>query len=192
MKALKILEILREINKPFYTISDLEKITGLDRKSLYVALNRWTKMKVLERIGKGLYIPYGNEVLIEKVASQIYYPSYLSFEYALAKYGILNLIPYTLTFATFRKTRRYTIAGRDIEYRQIKKELFWGYIYKKGVYIAEKEKAFLDQIYLFKKGMATIEIDELNLKSLSKKVLFKYAERFPPFVKEFLNQVIVL
>ncbi len=186
MKGIKVLKRLLEINKPFYTISDLEKITGIKRESLYVTLNRWVDMKILERIGKGLYVPFGREILIEKIASQLYFPNYLSFEYALARYGVLNLIPYTLTFATPRKTRRYTVAGRDIEFRQIKRELFWGFIKEAGIYIAKREKAFLDQVYLFKKGMASIDMDELNLDLLSKRLLFEYVERYPPFVKRFL------
>lgn len=186
MKGIKVLKRLLEINKPFYTISDLEKITGIKRESLYVTLNRWVDMKILERIGKGLYVPFGREILIEKIASQLYFPNYLSFEYALARYGVLNLIPYTLTFATPRKTRRYTVAGRDIEFRQIKRELFWGFIKEAGIYIAKREKAFLDQVYLFKKGMASIDMDELNIDLLSKRLLFEYVERYPPFVKRFL------
>jgi len=186
VKGIKVLKRLLEINKPFYTISDLEKITGIKRESLYVTLNRWVDMKILERIGKGLYVPFGREILIEKIASQLYFPNYLSFEYALARYGVLNLIPYTLTFATPRKTRRYTVAGRDIEFRQIKRELFWGFIKEAGIYIAKREKAFLDQVYLFKKGMASIDMDELNIDLLSKRLLFEYVERYPPFVKRFL------
>jgi len=58
---------------------------------------------------------------VEKIAASLYMPNYLSFESSLSRYGILNLIPYTLTFATIRKTKRLTVEGRDVEFRQIKK-----------------------------------------------------------------------
>jgi len=122
----------------------------------------------LSGLGKAFLSPLGKDIDVEKVASHIYMPCYLSFEYALAKYGILNLVPYTLTLATPRKTRRYTIAGRDVEFRKVKQSLFWGFKDIEGIYFAEKEKAFLDQIYFYKKGITSFDIDEMNLKILSK------------------------
>ncbi|HIE14242.1 TPA: hypothetical protein EYP70_03110 [Candidatus Bathyarchaeota archaeon] len=190
MKGFDILRKLVEINKPYYTIPDLEKITGLSRKALYVTLNRWVGMKVLERIGKGLYVPFGKEISVELVASQIYFPSYLSFESALARYGILNLVPYTLTFATTRKTRRYTISGTDVEFRQIKREFFWGFTTESGIYLAEKEKAFLDQLYFVYKGMASIDKDEITLTSLSKKKILLYSKKYPKNVQKLLSRYI--
>ncbi|MBA7605487.1 hypothetical protein ES703_12620 [subsurface metagenome] len=189
MKAVEILRLLEEINKSFYTISDLEKVVGLPRNALYVTLKRWVDMKILERIGKGIYISFGKEINLEVIAPQLYIPNYLSFEYALAKYGLLNLQPYTLTYATTRKTRRYTIAGRDIEFRMIKRELFWGYRRVKEGYIAEKEKAFLDQLYFVKRGMATLDLDEVNLKVLSKKKINRFAKKYPSYVSSFLEEI---
>jgi len=59
MKAIGVLRKLNEINKPFYTVSDFEKITRLPRGALYVALKRWVDMKIIERVGKGIFIPPG-------------------------------------------------------------------------------------------------------------------------------------
>jgi len=50
MTGVRLLKILKTLNKPFYTIADLEKITGLGRNSLYVALKRWVDGGVLERV----------------------------------------------------------------------------------------------------------------------------------------------
>ena len=191
MKAVEFLRKLEAINKPFYTIPDLEKIAGFPRNALYVALKRWVDMKVLERIGKGIYIPFGREVNVEAVASQLYLPCYLSFEYALAKYGVLNLQPYTLTYASPRKTRRYTIAGRDVEFRQLKRELFWGYRKAKFGFIAEKEKAFLDQLYLVKRGLASLDLDEVNMKELSGAKLKRLVKKFPAYISAFLEELSV-
>jgi len=41
MRSIELLKLLQKINKPFYSIADLEKITNLPRNSLYVALKRW-------------------------------------------------------------------------------------------------------------------------------------------------------
>ena len=127
MKSIELLKKLQKINKPFYTIADLEKITNLSRNSLYVTLKRWADGGIIERVAQGIYLPMGISISIENLAAQLYIPNYLSFESALAKYGILNLIPYTLTFATTRKTRKYILQNREVEFRQIASKLFFGF-----------------------------------------------------------------
>jgi len=184
MKGFELLKILRDLNKSFYTIADLEKITKLSRNSLYVALKRWAEKGVLERVAQGIYIPMGGDVSLEKVAGQLYIPNYLSFESALARHGILNLIPYTITFATTRKTRKFTLRKQGVEFRQMAPELFFGYEIRNGINIAIPEKAFLDEVYFLCRGKTALDLDELDLKNLSLGLLTEYAERFPAYVRK--------
>jgi predicted transcriptional regulator of viral defense system len=190
MKGIELLKTLQKINKPFYTIADLEKITSLSRNSLYVALRRWKVGGIIERVAQGIYIPMGSNIPLENVAAQLYLPNYLSFESALARFGILNLIPYTLTFATTRKTRKYTFRKQEVEFRQISSELFFGYEMKNGMNIALPEKAFLDEIYFVVRGKATLDFDELDLKKLSRKALKDNSKRFPTYVQNFIKDTI--
>ena len=169
MKITELIKSLERLNKPFYSIADLEKITGLPRKSLYVTLRRLVDRGILERIGPGVYRLFTSKASAEKIAALLYMPNYLSFEFLLSRYGVLNLVPYTITFATTRKTKRITLLGRDIEYRQIKKGLFWGYEIKGGIYVAKPEKAFLDLVYIASKGIASLDLDELDTKKLASK-----------------------
>jgi predicted transcriptional regulator of viral defense system len=124
------------------------------------------------------------------VAAQLYIPNYLSFESALARYGILNLVPYTLTFATPRKTRNFTLRKQGVEFRQISPKLFFGYEIKNGINIATPEKAFLDQVYFLSKGKASFDLDEVNLKGLSSQIVKKYAERFPVYVQRRVGEIL--
>lgn len=178
------------MNKPFYSISDLEKITSLPRNSLYVALKRWVNGGVIEKVAQGIYIPMGSTISMENVAAQLYIPNYLSFESALSKYGILNLIPYTLTFATTRRTRKYTIQKKEIEFRQIAPELFFGFEMKNGICIASPEKALLDEVYFVSRGKASMDIDELDVKKLSSKKLKNYSKKFPSYVQSYIDKMI--
>ncbi len=187
MKGIELLKKLQKINKPFFTIADLEKITTLPRNSLYVALRRWEARGVIERVTQGIYIPMGGNVSLENIAAQLYIPNYLSFESALAGYGILNLIPYTFTFATTRKTKNYTLQNKEIEFRQISPKLFFGFVMKNGIYIASPEKALLDEVYFAVRGKATLDLDELNIKQLSRKILKDYSQRFPAYVKSYIK-----
>ncbi len=187
MKTIELIKVLEGLNRPFYTISDLEKVTGLLRDSLYVTIKRLVDRGVLERMGSGIYRLFTTTPSIEKVASSLYIPNYLSFESALSRYGVLTLVPYTLTFATTRKTRRFTIEGRDIEFRQLKRELFWGYEMEGGIYIARPEKAFLDLVYFASRGKASIDMDEIDMAKLSVSELKKLSKKFPEYARRYLE-----
>jgi predicted transcriptional regulator of viral defense system len=190
MKGIELIKKLQKINKPFYTIADLEKVTSLSRNSLYVALKRWLAGGIIERLAQGIYLPLGSTISIENVAAQLYIPNYLSFESALSQYGILNLIPYTVTFATTRKTRKYTIQKQEVEFRQIAPKLFFGFEMKNGIYIAFPEKAFLDEVYLMARGKARLDLDELDIKKLSTQTLKDLSKRFPVYVQNRLENLI--
>ena len=190
MTGVGLLKTLKTLNKPFYTIADLEKITGLGRNSLYVALKRWVDGGVLERVSQGVYIPMGENFPVEKIAAQLYLPNYLSFESALARHGILNMIPYTLTFATTRKTKKYRLRKHGVEFRKISPGLFFGYEMKDGIHIAGPEKAFWDQIYFVCRGKVSLDLDEMNLKNLSAKVIINFSRRFPEYVQRRVEAIV--
>jgi predicted transcriptional regulator of viral defense system len=178
----ELLERLASIQKAFFTLSDLEKITGLKKSSLHVAVNRWVDRGVLERAARNAYVIPGARVSIEMIAENLYFPCYLSFESALSRYGVLNLVPYTLSFATTRKTRSMTVLERRVEFRHLKEDLFFGFTMVEGLYVAEAEKALLDLTYFASFGRTTIPVGELDLSSLSRKRLKEYGRRFPPRV----------
>jgi predicted transcriptional regulator of viral defense system len=144
---------------------------------------------VLERVSQGIYIPMGENLPSEKIAAQLYLPNYLSFESALARQGVLNMIPYTLSFATPRKTRKFILRRQAVEFRQISSGLFFGFEMKNGIYIAVPEKAFLDQVYFVCKGKASLDLDEMNLKNLSAKLIKDYSTRFPEYVKRRIEAI---
>jgi predicted transcriptional regulator of viral defense system len=171
---------LARFNKPFWSVADLEKILEYGtRKSLLVALHRMAASGILERVRRGYYRISTRPADEAALANVLYRPSYLSFESALARHGILSQIPYTMTFATTRRSKRMTIGGREAEFRQIKKDLFFGYRLEGGLYVAEPEKALLDELYMMKRGKAAIPLEELDIDKLSKGRLREFASRFP-------------
>jgi len=190
MRDIEFLKKLRSFNKSYFTVADLEKILGMSRDSLYVTLNRLVRTGVLIRLRRGVYQPEFEVIGLEKIANELYYPSYLSFESALSIYGILSQIPYTLMFATVRRSKKITLSGREVEYRQLKKDYFFGYILKNGIYIAEPEKAVLDQLYMISKGNTTADVGEWSLVGLEKKKFLKYSRIFPKKVQNGAKKLV--
>jgi predicted transcriptional regulator of viral defense system len=181
--SFSLIERLESFGKPYFNLADLEKILGLERPSLYVTLSRLTRAGVLRRLRRGVYELSIRPGDVEKVANQIYYPSYVSFEAALARFGIIAQIPYTLTFATTRRSKKLNIRQTMVEYRQLKKELFFGYKLVSEVLVAEPEKALLDQLYLLSLGKAVLHLEELDLRRLSKKKFLEFTKTYPARVR---------
>jgi len=139
---------------------------------------------VLVRLRRGVYQVALQSPALARIANTLVYPSYLSFESALSRYGVLSQVPYMLTFATPRRSRRLTLGGAAVRYHQLKDTLFFGYVMTEGLYVAEPEKALLDQCYLAARGLASLAWDELDLSAINRDLLTGYAARFPPSVQE--------
>lgn len=189
MRDTELLKRLRATGKEFFTIPDLEKVTGLGKDSLYVALSRLTERGVLRRAARGIYVFPDNYPTVERIATQLYFPCYLSFESVLSRAGVLSLVPYVFSFATPRKTRRLRVLDQVVEYRKLREDLFFGFEKEEGYYLARPEKAFLDSLYLAALGKGTLPESELNLSMLDRDLLRVYSERFPPVVINRLKKL---
>lgn len=81
------------------------------------------------------------------------------------------------------------IAGATVEFNHLKKDLFWGFELKGGKYIAEREKALFDQLYMVSLGKRSINIEELDLREIDKVKLENYAKKFPAQINPLFDQV---
>lgn len=188
--ASELISKIKTIPKNYYSLNDLEKISKMTRSSLRVTLARLKKRGDLRRLSKGIYQLADQPMELEKIATQIYGHSYISFESALARFGIISQIPYALTIATLKKPKKMFLDSRPIEYRHLKNKLFWGYFLENGVYFAEPEKALLDEFYLVSKGFAKLEFEELDLNEINRRKLKDYARKYPQAVILLVKQLL--
>ncbi|MBI4671264.1 MAG: hypothetical protein HY741_06295 [Chloroflexi bacterium] len=76
-----------------------------------------------------------------------------------------------------------TLGDTAVEFRQLNETLFFGYTLEQGLYVAEPEKALLDELYLIVRGKAALDLDALDLANLSRAKFRAYAQRFPDYVQ---------
>jgi hypothetical protein len=102
-----------------------------------------------------------------------------------------NLSPVSLTFVTTGKPKEYSTPEFTTTLRSISEHLFWGFVEKQTRYskyrIAEPEKALLDWVYFTLQSGLTPRLDEIELKSLDKQKLVKYANKYPGTVRNALT-----
>jgi len=185
-----LVQQLLNLRKPYFTLGDLEKILGQQRPSLYVTLNRLVNYGVLTRLRRGVYQVALQTPALPRIANALVYPSYLSFESALARFGILSQVPFALTFATSKRSQQLTLGDTAVEFHQLKANLFFGYTLVDGLYIAEPEKALLDQCYLATRGLASLSWEELDLSRLDRGRLVEMSQPFPLTVQARIQAVL--
>jgi len=169
---------IKTIKKSYFSFADLRKISHLSDASLRVAVSRLLSDGDLEKLSKGYYSLANNLVNYQKMAIELYSPSYLSFEWALGQYNILSQKSYTLTLATSKRTKHTKVGNITIDYHHLRQNVFFGFIMKDGYYIAEAEKAFLDLAYLSLNGYAKFDTEEMNLRILKQQKLRNYLKIF--------------
>lgn len=188
-KDSELLLKLASFRKAYFTVADLEKILGLPRKSVYVTLHRLVKSGLLIRLRQNAYTIFTEVVDAEKIANELYFPCYFSFESALSRDGILSQIPFTLRFATTRPSKKMILGDVEVEFSHLKPELFFGYTLENGQNTALPEKALLDQLYLVSRGKASLNIGELDLRDLNKEKFEAFAKKFPDYMKPLTDEV---
>jgi predicted transcriptional regulator of viral defense system len=189
-RDIQLAQSLARFNKPYWSVPDLQKVLGYkSRQTLLVVLHRLVGQGVLTRVRRGIYRVSIHSAEGALLANLLYTPSYLSFESALSRYGILSQVPYTISLATTRRSKRTTLDGTAVEYRQLRKDLFFGHRLEKGLDIAEPEKALLDALYLMKRGKLSLAVGELDLSGLSRGRLNSYGFRFPRYVQSALAEI---
>jgi predicted transcriptional regulator of viral defense system len=135
----------------------------------------------LMRLKKGLYTLRSDVPSEEELANNLYQPSYISFEYALAYYNILPEMPYTVTSATTKPTRIIESASKTFAYYSVKPDVYAGYSLvkteTKSFLIADPEKALADYLYFVVLGKRTHN-DRFNLRGVNFNTLLRYARMY--------------
>lgn len=193
MKPILVREKLLDKEMKIFTPLDFKRIFPGSYDQIQYFLELQTRQGLFVRLKKGLYALKTDLPGDEEIANFLYKPSYLSFEYALARYGIIPESPYNFTSATTNPTRVFTIAHTAYSYYTIKQEAYTGYYLdtadNKNVYIAEPEKALADFLYFVAIGKRFWN-DRFNTSKLDRKKLLGYAKLFKrEKVIEFMKEL---
>lgn len=172
---------IRDKNKYVFSPLDLQRHFDVNYDAARKFILRNVKKGIYEKIKRGLYFDKNFKPSEMEIANKLYYPSYVSFEYALSYYGIISETVYSITSSTPKTTRNFIVAGVNYDFFHIKNKVFTGYVKKdisgQLVYLAEPEKALADYFYfvdLKKKSL----YDRINVKDVNYKKLMAFIKFF--------------
>jgi len=147
--------------KTVFSIREISQLfPNLSYQSLKDRLSYAVKTKKLLKPRRGIYAKI--DFNISELANKIYTPSYISLETVLLKEGLIFQEKKEITLVSYL-SRTIKINNKIvILYRKIKDEILnnlKGIKKENHYFIAEKERAFLDALFLFK----DFHFDNLNL-----------------------------
>ena len=191
---MKFNQFKQKINHlPVFSTSMLGSLTN-DPATLKVQLSSWGKKGLVSLLRRGLYVLGAQERKINPshfyLANQIYIPSYVSMESALAYYELIPEFVALTTSITVRKTARFENEFGIFMYQHIHAGAYGGFETLKAVddlpvFVATPEKAVVDFIYLnlSKFGFSDTRVFTesyrfQNCGNLNRSELQKYAKRF--------------
>lgn len=181
LKPLQVRETLLDQNMRIFAVQDFCRLFKTSPYRTKYFLEEQTRQGLLLRLKQGIYTLKTDPPGEEEIANALYKPSYISFEYALAYYGIIPERPYSITSATTKSTAQFSIQEKTFVYYTIKKEAYTGYNLVKGAakafLIAEPEKALVDYLYFVTLGKRGGN-DRVITKNLDIKKLRTYAKLY--------------
>lgn len=134
-----------------FTLTDISFFyPKLSYPNLKSKVNYYVNTGKLQRVRKGIYAKENFNPL--ELGNKLYTPSYISLETVLQKEGVI-FQHYTTIFIASYLSRKVRVADHDFFYRKIKNEILLnheGIEQKEGYFIATKERAFLDAVFLYK------------------------------------------
>ena len=193
LKPIYVQQVLRDKGARLFTPQEFQRLLDVSLTASQEFIKGHNQDLFL-KIRNGLYALRMDTPQEELIANKLYAPSYISFEYAMARYGLIPESVYTITSATIKTTREFTVNNRSYTYSHIKKEAYRGYVTEKingsTVLIASPEKAFVDYIYFVHLKLRSFN-ERLDVRKLRKKLVMEYARLFKrkiflKFIKEII------
>jgi len=178
MKSSEFIETIKNSRNSVFTFSQLTRILGKSEKYTKVFINRLSKKELL-RLEKNKYALKGTNPFL--IASNIVFPSYISFITAYSYYNLTTQLPRTFFVVTLKQKKPISFNSNLIQFVKFKKFRFFGFkreiLEGKFVFVAEIEKAIVDSLYLPKYCPISETFFALRNANLNLEKLFKYAKR---------------
>lgn len=150
---------IQDLTSPYYTRQNLGLVLSEKRRTLDYRLSALKESDILTTVKPGFYLNKqllrqtdNKRALLEYVGCIAKQPSYVSLSYALAQYELIPESIYTISYITTKKTNQYSCSTVTYSYRNLKQELFKGFIQREfqglTYFFALQSKALFDFIYL--------------------------------------------
>ncbi|MEN6422493.1 MAG: hypothetical protein ABFD76_11165, partial [Smithella sp.] len=117
-------------------------------------------------------------------------PSYISLMSALAYYDVTSQVQKSYQESIcLKRSIVYNVREAVFNYIKLQEQYYGDFVKTDGIFIASKEKAFMDAAYLYSFGKYRFDIDSLDIKKLDMKKLKNILKIYPQKTKETVKKL---
>lgn len=149
MQAITFLRRLEGLHKPVVTLNEIAMIIGKNKTYARIYANRLSKKRLLYTPEKGKYTLATDP---REIATNIVFPSYISFISAYSIHGFTTQTPVELQVVSLKSKKPVSIGNTRLIFIKFKKQNLFGYKRERFgdtyTFMAEPEKAIVDSLYL--------------------------------------------
>lgn len=181
--------------KLYFTASDLANIFRIKPGSAKVLASRYAKNGIFFRLKRDFYVlnqnwqNYAAEDFF-KLANLIQVPSYISFMTALDFYEMTTQVQRNFfESAAQKRTIKYDIKDTQFVYYKLKKEFYFDFIKQGDIFIATKEKALVDALYLYSFGKYKLDLASIDFAKFDQARVRKVIKRYPAKTKAIVSRL---
>lgn len=181
--------------KPYFTLGDVAQVFDLQPASARVLCSRYVRQGLLVRFKNNIYttvLKWENLTRQDyfKIANVLQVPSYLSLMTALAFYDVTTQVQNSYQESVcLKRSLSYNVREAVFSYVKLQSRYYGDFIKKDGIFIATKEKAFLDAAYLYSFGKYKFDLDALDMKKLELKRIRSLLKEYPDKTKETVKRL---
>lgn len=178
-----------------FSVDALPRIIKIKPESARVLCSRYAKKGVFVRLKRNMYVlsekweSFEQEEFL-KIANLLQVPSYISFLTALSRYGLSTQVQQGFfESASLKRSLRADIKGVAFNYYKLKERYYFDFTKKDGIFMASKEKAFLDAAYLCSFGKYKIDFSAIDIGKLDIKKLKTMLKIYPAKTKKIIKNI---
>lgn len=183
MKAILFLNAVRNLQKTIFSIEDASRLMDKPINYTKVYLHRLNSQGYIVRVEKNKYTLSQDAF---EVGSNLVFPAYISFLSAHYLHGLTTQIPVLVQIICSKPKKPISFQSMNIKFITFQKKKIFGYskqkFREKYIFLASKEKAIVDSLYLPKQCPISETFEALQEKEIELPKLIEFALRMNSIV----------
>jgi predicted transcriptional regulator of viral defense system len=195
MLSKNIIKLQELSRKTCFTLEDVAQGLEIQTVSARVLCSRYVRQGLLVRLKNGFYTTTWKWENLSrndffKIANILQVPSYISLMSALAYYEVTTQAQKNYQESVcLKRSIVYNVREAVFHYTKVQSQYYGDFVKIDGVFIAGKEKAFVDAAYLYSFGKYTFDVASLDMKKLDYGKLKDILKIYPQKTKETVKRI---
>jgi len=181
--------------KLYFGVDDVVQTLEVTPQSARVLCSRYVKEGIFIRLKNNFYVlaqnwaPASRDYFL-RLANFLQVPSYISFMSALSLYEVTTQVQRGFfESASLKRSRKFSAHASTFVFYKLQKGLYFDFTKKQEIFIASREKAFLDAVYLYSFGKYRLDFASLDLAKLDMQRIKEVAKPFPEKTRAIVSRL---